>query len=209
MVKETNKTLQPFFKQTTLPASVNPETIEREKLFPSDTETTFYGAAYNLLVALFQHEFAPTVAATNFRSDCKSENNIFEFKMIPFPDDRHCADELLGCLSKFKEKVRQISQDEELNITEHPTISPHPYGVVIETKSPTDLMDFLDNLAVPYKITLGFSFNQSAALVKSVEDDEPSFALSPLYSLEHVRALYNVLQGKYYLEANPGLQLSH
>lgn len=207
MAKESHKILIPHFEQTAPTPSDTADAHQAEKkhIAPSDRDTTFYGAAYNLLSAFFKYGFAPTINESSFYIGCDVDDHIFRFTLIPKSDDNHCTSDVQDCVSSFISEVKDVVQQKALEISAFHTPAPHENGYMIKTTSSKDLMDLLNALLKPYEITLGLCFN-SQAVFRPADDPVP-FAMSPLYSLEHVRALYRHSKGLNCEDL--GLQLSH
>lgn len=209
MTKESDKILLPHFDQASPPPSAVTDAppLQQEQTFPSDRDTTFYGAAYNLLSSFFKNGFAPTVGESSFYMGCSVDDDVFRFTLIPKPDDKHSASDVHDCVSSFIYEICNVVHQEELDIAAFHTPAPHENGFTIKTTSSRDLMDLLNNLLKPYEITLGLCFNSQA--IFRTAHEPVSFAMSPLYSLEHVRALYLHSKGVDCKDLDLGLQLSH
>ena len=207
MAQETEKPLVDQFEQAQS-VSTAASQLEAENPPPhlSERYAAFYGAVFNALTSLFINSYAKDIPVNKFPMGYESSDKGFAFYLVPQPDRHHHVSVLNEYALNFLSNIGNVTNDQELeSVTARQSEDPTRPGFTLIVRNPSDLVDMMDGLLADYDIRVGTYFNAEA--FPKAHTKQVPFALSPLYSIEHIHALYRHAQGQNC--SGLGLQLSH
>ncbi len=192
-MSEEPNSITKFFEAETLPTSdLHP--INSEQRF-----RTFHGAVYNLLNALFVSAYALVVPKDNFDIEYYSKKDFFYFSIVGSFKDVSSQSHIIECIENFFKDLYCITNDLNTNnVTAFKNVLKDSTGNDILTYAVTftdddELISCLNEFSKPYKISIGHNF--TLASHRNYNLDSLPFLFNPLYSFEHVNALYHHAKG--------------
>jgi hypothetical protein len=170
---------------------------------------SFYGSAFNALDDYFRKGYAFALSNADYSTEYHNKGNEFTFLIKPTWRNDSTSEDPNETIKSFFYEIYNIVAREELEdvkglvFCDQDTGFPNQYKLIVTSKY--ELMQIIEKLLKQYDFE-----NDCMPSVRHrgiTEESQMCFSMFPLYSLEHVRTMFNNTQGRGF--DGKGLYLNH